>query len=164
MLVSLLPLFFRLDTAVTAAVTAAVKAKAPTAHRRRGRKGKSVYRGVCVTREGKWRAVIYKERKQASLASNGERCCNVARDGLLLSCFVAASSCVAQGPAECFWLYHLCASRVMMSPLEVCALIYQRRLGGCPLCLLARRVTARLSATLLALHFRRGQCWGLGPS
>lgn len=49
------------DVAVTAA---AVKAKAPTTHRRRGRKGKSVYRGVCVTREGKWRAVIYKERKQ----------------------------------------------------------------------------------------------------
>lgn len=48
-----------------AAVTAAaVKSKAPTTHRRRGRKGKSVYRGVCVTREGKWRAVIYKERKQ----------------------------------------------------------------------------------------------------
>lgn len=43
---------------------AAAKAKAPTTHRRRGRKGKSVYRGVCVTREGKWRAVIYKERKQ----------------------------------------------------------------------------------------------------
>lgn len=47
------------------AVTASsAKAKSPTAHRRRGRKGKSVYRGVCVTREGKWRAVIYKERKQ----------------------------------------------------------------------------------------------------
>ncbi|CAM9628490.1 unnamed protein product, partial [Hapterophycus canaliculatus] len=51
--------------AVTAA--AAVKAKAPTTHRRRGRRGKSVYRGVCVTREGKWRAVIYKERKQLYL-------------------------------------------------------------------------------------------------
>jgi len=38
----------------------------PTA-RRRGRKGKSIYRGVCVTREGKWRAVIYKERKQLYL-------------------------------------------------------------------------------------------------
>lgn len=50
------------NAAVTAA--AAVKAKAPTTHRRRGRRGKSVYRGVCVTREGKWRAVIYKERKQ----------------------------------------------------------------------------------------------------
>ncbi|KAG5184928.1 hypothetical protein JKP88DRAFT_137719, partial [Tribonema minus] len=25
------------------------------------------YRGVCVTREGKWRAVIYKERKQLYL-------------------------------------------------------------------------------------------------
>lgn len=50
------------NIAVTAA--AAVKAKAPTTHRRRGRRGKSVYRGVCVTREGKWRAVIYKERKQ----------------------------------------------------------------------------------------------------
>jgi hypothetical protein len=36
-------------------------------HRRRGRKGKSIYRGVCVTREGKWRAVIYKERKQLYL-------------------------------------------------------------------------------------------------
>eukprot|EP00612_Vaucheria_litorea_P004361 CAMPEP_0171462290 /NCGR_PEP_ID=MMETSP0945-20130129/6383_1 /TAXON_ID=109269 /ORGANISM="Vaucheria litorea, Strain CCMP2940" /LENGTH=210 /DNA_ID=CAMNT_0011988779 /DNA_START=282 /DNA_END=914 /DNA_ORIENTATION=+ len=35
--------------------------------RRRGRKGKSIYRGVCVTREGKWRAVIYKERKQLYL-------------------------------------------------------------------------------------------------
>ncbi|CAM9403110.1 unnamed protein product [Ectocarpus sp. 12 AP-2014] len=46
---------------------AAVKAKAPTTHRRRGRRGKSVYRGVCVTREGKWRAVIYKERKQLYL-------------------------------------------------------------------------------------------------
>eukprot|EP00903_Cladosiphon_okamuranus_P005483 g5467.t1 len=51
--------------ALTAA--AAVKAKAPTTHRRRGRRGKSVYRGVCVTREGKWRAVIYKERKQLYL-------------------------------------------------------------------------------------------------
>lgn len=39
--------------------------EAPTApRRRRGRKGRSIYRGVCVTREGKWRAVIYKERKQ----------------------------------------------------------------------------------------------------
>ncbi|CAM9403543.1 unnamed protein product [Choristocarpus tenellus] len=47
--------------------TAAVKSKSPTTHRRRGRKGKSVYRGVCVTREGKWRAVIYKERKQLYL-------------------------------------------------------------------------------------------------
>lgn len=38
---------------------------APSApRRRRGRKGRSIYRGVCVTREGKWRAVIYKERKQ----------------------------------------------------------------------------------------------------
>lgn len=53
------------NSAVTAA--AAVKAKAPTTHRRRGRRGKSVYRGVCVTREGKWRAVIYKERKQVCL-------------------------------------------------------------------------------------------------
>lgn len=52
---------YLMHVAVTAA---AVKAKAPTTHRRRGRKGKSVYRGVCVTREGKWRAVIYKERKQ----------------------------------------------------------------------------------------------------
>jgi hypothetical protein len=42
-------------------------AAANAAHRRRGRKGKSVYRGVCVTREGKWRAVIYKERKQLYL-------------------------------------------------------------------------------------------------
>ncbi|CAN0120115.1 unnamed protein product, partial [Ascophyllum nodosum] len=41
---------------------------APTApRRRRGRKGRSIYRGVCVTREGKWRAVIYKERKQLYL-------------------------------------------------------------------------------------------------
>ena len=52
------------NTAVTAA-----KAKAPATHRRRGRRGKSVYRGVCVTREGKWRAVIYKERKQVRAAS-----------------------------------------------------------------------------------------------
>lgn len=41
---------------------AAVPPTAP--RRRRGRKGRSIYRGVCVTREGKWRAVIYKERKQ----------------------------------------------------------------------------------------------------
>ncbi|CAN0344500.1 unnamed protein product, partial [Phaeothamnion confervicola] len=26
-----------------------------------------MYRGVCVTREGKWRAVIYKDRKQLYL-------------------------------------------------------------------------------------------------
>lgn len=45
----------------------AKKHSSGTAHRRRGRKGKSVYRGVCVTREGKWRAVIYKERKQLYL-------------------------------------------------------------------------------------------------
>ncbi|CAN0515569.1 unnamed protein product, partial [Ectocarpus sp. 12 AP-2014] len=38
-----------------------------TPRRRRGRKGRSIYRGVCVTREGKWRAVIYKERKQLYL-------------------------------------------------------------------------------------------------
>ncbi|CAM9283982.1 unnamed protein product [Pylaiella littoralis] len=50
-----------------AVTAAAVKAKAPITHRRRGRRGKSVYRGVCVTREGKWRAVIYKERKQLYL-------------------------------------------------------------------------------------------------
>lgn len=63
---SLSPLFFSRNRKITAVSAAAVKAKAPTTHRRRGRRGKSVYRGVCVTREGKWRAVIYKERKQVS--------------------------------------------------------------------------------------------------
>jgi len=34
---------------------------------RRGPRGKSNYRGVCITREGKWRSVIYKDRKQVYL-------------------------------------------------------------------------------------------------
>ena len=49
-----------------------------TPRRRRGRKGRSIYRGVCVTREGKWRAVIYMERKQVVrfffCVGRGRRC------------------------------------------------------------------------------------------
>ncbi|CAN0408881.1 unnamed protein product, partial [Laminaria digitata] len=53
---------------VEAAAARSEMVEAPTApRRRRGRKGRSIYRGVCVTREGKWRAVIYKERKQLYL-------------------------------------------------------------------------------------------------
>ncbi|CAM9097929.1 unnamed protein product [Chrysoparadoxa australica] len=56
----------RLKAGGSSGPTAPVTKRNPI-HRRRGRKGKSIYRGVCVTREGKWRAVIYKERKQLYL-------------------------------------------------------------------------------------------------
>lgn len=160
-----------------AAVTAAVKAKTPTAHRRRGRKGKSVYRGVCVTREGKWRAVIYKERKQASLAGHSR--VGGGRGGCVDKCMYFVCWLVFSRPT--FWC--CCATyllttigfclgeRVMSSPLEVCVFDVpktkrqgRRRLSSVVLAGLSWIKLAHRLACLQRGLVEGGGCLGFGPS